>query len=150
MEVFNVIEDSDSDSDADETTVMRNKMRRSSIGHTSAWAAIKKFSKPPAIHGEWQAMLDEVWRCSLTLSNPMLNALGSMLLKLRYAGPVSNFAFNFNKRHYNEEWSEYMREIKQQKVEMDDASVIRLDDGELHTAEEVEAGDYTRPLLSPT
>jgi len=74
---------------------MRNKFRAKVKGRTSAWAAIKKFAKPPAIHGEWQAMLDE-------------------------------------------EWSEYMREIKQQKAETDDASVMRLDDGELHTAEEVE------------
>jgi hypothetical protein len=31
---------------------------------------------------------------------PVLKALGSVLLKLRYHGPLSNFAFNFNLRRY--------------------------------------------------
>jgi hypothetical protein len=33
--------------------------------------------------------------------NPVLKALGTMLLKLRYVEPHSNFAFNFNLRRYN-------------------------------------------------
>jgi len=31
---------------------------------------------------------------------PVLKAPGSMLLKLRYDGPLSKFAFRFNLRHY--------------------------------------------------
>jgi hypothetical protein len=31
---------------------------------------------------------------------PLLKAPGSMILKLRYDGPLSNFAFNFNSRRY--------------------------------------------------
>jgi len=34
---------------------------------------------------------------------PTLKAPGSMLLKLRYDGPLSEFAFNFNLRRYNPE-----------------------------------------------
>jgi len=33
-------------------------------------------------------------------SKPTVKAPGSMLSKLRYDGPVSNFAFNFNLRRY--------------------------------------------------
>ena len=33
---------------------------------------------------------------------PVLKAPGSMLLKLRYDGPVSNFGLNFNLRGYSQ------------------------------------------------
>ena len=57
----------------------------------------------------------------------------SMLLKRRYDGPLSNFAFYFNLRRYNA------------------AAIIGKLEYDLQTARgECEAGAYTRPLLSST
>ena len=45
--------------------------------------------------------------------NPTLKAAGSILSKLRYVGPVSNFAFKFNLRRYNlvlDECLEFLRD----------------------------------------
>jgi hypothetical protein len=41
------------------------------------------------------------WAVQAELMNPMLEAPGPMLLKLRCDGPVSNFAFNLNLRRYS-------------------------------------------------
>ena len=49
--------------------------------------------------------------------NPVLKAPGSMLLKLRCDGPLSNFAFNFNLRRYVKAAN------VQSKIEMDELMV---------------------------
>jgi len=48
---------------------------------------------------------DEVGRCRLTASKSVLKAkrLWFQRLKLQYDETLSNFAFNFNSRRYNEE-----------------------------------------------
>ena len=54
-------------------------------------------SASSSIPCEWRL----VRRCRLTLSKPTLNAPGSMLLKLKYDGPLSKFAFKSNLRRYS-------------------------------------------------
>ena len=44
----------------------------------------------------------EVGRCRLNRWKPVLKAPGSMILKLRYDGPLSKFSFNFNLRRFSE------------------------------------------------
>jgi len=48
------------------------------------------------------AALRQVGRCRLTVSHPMLKAPGSILLKLRCDGPLSDVAFNFNLHRYTQ------------------------------------------------
>ena len=63
---------------------------------------------------------------------PVLKAPGSMLLKLRYDGPLSNFAFKVNLRRYNEGGR---------------GGVVKwLSESAMYT----EAGAYTRSLFSST
>jgi len=64
---------------------------------------------------------------------PTLKAPGYKHLKLEHENLLSNFAFNFNLRRYNEEDEEK------------EANKFQL-----YREKEAEAGAYTRPLLSST
>ncbi len=59
-DMFKVMEDSDSDSDSDvdgPDVKERQRMRNKAKGKTSAWGAIKKYSKAPRVHDDWQVLL---------------------------------------------------------------------------------------------
>jgi len=47
---------------------------------------------------------------------PAFKAPGSMLLKLRYDGPLSNFAFKFNLRRYIQAEGKALRKAEEDKV----------------------------------
>jgi hypothetical protein len=72
---------------------------------------------------------------------PTLKAPVSMLLKLRYDGPVSSFAFKFNLRRHNSAWRKYFKDNLE--IRGDVLAVVAA-------LEELAAWGYTRPLFGST
>jgi hypothetical protein len=62
-EMLNVIQDSDSDSDSDvdDSAALRGRVRGKVKGQSSAWSVIKKYTKVPSVHDDWQGLIDDVW-----------------------------------------------------------------------------------------